>query len=245
MFKDIRIKIIRFLIELNEKIFFNRKLLKIYKSLIQDKPLYILDIGANTGQSIDIFLELNQKASIIAFEPNPTLFDFLKQKYSKIDNVDIIAKGVSNSIGKKIFYENVFHNTSSFEDLDYNSEYLKKKASILGVKPENIIKRSYEVEVTTLADFINTTCQQNIDILKIDTEGHEYACLIGLFEKSLKFSVKYIQIEVHNDDMYANNINFNEITILLNKHGFEMLKRVKHGFGDFEDVIFINKSVNS
>ena len=84
----------------------------------------------------------------------------------------------------KIFYENVLHESSTFEELNMESKYLKVKSSILGVKPKNIVKDSYPVEVTTLSHFIKSKGLKSIDILKIDTEGHEFECLEGLFQST-------------------------------------------------------------
>ena len=109
---------------------------------------------------------------------------------------------------------------------------------ILGVKPEEIVVKSYPVEVTTLSDFINDQCTETISILKIDTEGHEYACLAGLFKSQLRQDIEFIQLEIHYDDMYLNGKSLEEITEILNENGFSLEGKVKHGFGDFEDVIF-------
>jgi len=54
----------------------------------------------------------------------------------------------------------------------------------------------------------------------------------------LDVEVKYIQIEEHNEDMYLNKKSFNEIEELLSFNGYEILAKIGHGFGDFQDVIF-------
>ena len=199
----------------------------------------MIDVGANTGQSIDLFLTLNPNCEIFAFEPNPALFLRLKTKYAGNKNINLFQLGISDTIGYKTFHENIFHSTSSFEVVDLNTKYLKKKSKILGVKSEEIIKESYQVEVTTLADFISKHCNRPIDILKIDTEGHEYSCLNGLFTGE-PINIKFIQLEVHNDDMYINSKSFKDITELLHKNGFEIAEKVNHGFGDFDETIFRN-----
>ena len=64
----LRIKIVAFLIEINEKIFFYPKLRKALHSFLPQKP-FILDVGANKGQSIDFFISIRPTSSIISFEP--------------------------------------------------------------------------------------------------------------------------------------------------------------------------------
>lgn len=238
MLGKLQVWIVGEFIKLNEKYIFNKRLVKFYKNNLHKKIDFVVDVGANSGQSIDLFLELNPDCKIIAFEPNPRLARNLKAKFSHNPNVQSFQLGISDTVGQKTFYENVFDATSTFEELELTSKYLRTKARILGVKPEDIVVDSYPVEVTTLSDFINSRCTEPIDILKIDTEGHEYACLVGLFNSPLKQDIEFIQLEIHYDDMYLNGKTLKEMTEILNKNGFELEAKVKHGFGNFEDVVF-------
>lgn len=238
MIKKIRINFVKGFVELNEKLVFNKRVIKFYKNELSQNLNSVIDVGVNTGQSIEIFRRINNRCSVIGFEPNPTLFQRIKNKYAGDQNIKLHQLGISNQKGTKVFHENVLHSTSSFEDLSFDSQYLAKKARVLGVKKENIINKSYEVEITTLNDYINSNCNTDIDILKIDTEGHEYYCLEGLFLGELKVNVKYIQIEERNDDMYLNKKTFKEIQGLLDKNGYGVEGKIQHGFGDFQEVIF-------
>lgn len=243
MLKILRVWFIRSLIELNEKLIFNKRLLKFYKKRFRKEINFVIDVGANTGQSIDLFLKLNPNCQIIAFEPIPRLYQDLKRKYSDKPNIALFQLGISDEVGQKTFYENIFHATSTFEELDLTSNYLKTKSKVLGVKPDEIVKESYPVSVSTLSDFINSQHIETIDILKIDVEGHEYSCLIGLFKSQLHCSIECIQLEMHNDNMYLNKKSFKEISQILNKNGFEIEAKIKHGFGDFNEVVFRKQNI--
>jgi len=233
-----RINFVRKFIELNEKLIFNRRLLKFYKSEFGSDLKNVIDIGVNVGQTIELFLKINSECSITGFEPNPKLYNWLINKYKHNTNIKLQPEGISDKIGIKVFHENILHSTSTFETLNLESDYLNKKANILGVEKENIISNSYSVDVITLCKYINKNYTKDIDLIKIDTEGHEYYCLLGLFHESLKVKVSYIQIEEHNDDMYLNKKSFSDIKKLLNKNGYETSTRIKHGFGNFHEVIF-------
>ncbi len=232
-----RIQFIQFLLALIERLFFYPKLAAYYKREILDKNLVVVDVGANRGQSINFFIKHFFQVTLYAFEPNPRLFQNLKEKYKSNSLIFLFNKGISSINGELTFSETVLDETSTLEELNFSSVYLQKKAKILGVKPEKIIKETYCIEVITLADFLASNKISKIDILKIDTEGHEYKCLQGLF-KNKQVDVRYIQLENHNDDMYLNRSTFRDIENLLIRNGFILDKRIKHGFGDFDELVF-------
>ena len=240
---NIRIKIIQALININEQIFFYPKLKTFYKNQIKithphpSIPITILDVGSNKGQSIDFFCKIYKNVVIHAFEPNPILYNKIKNKYQNKKNIFIYNLGVSDINGQLELNETVTDETSTFEKLNYDSNYLQMKADVLGVKKEDIIKSKYLVDVVRLSDFIKNNNINNIHVLKIDTEGHELKCLKGLFLNDV-FDIKYIQLESHNDDMYLYNEAKDEIPDMLNANGFLKCTKIKHGFGDFNECIY-------
>lgn len=241
--KELRLRLIKKLIDINESVYFERRLYKFFKKEANLVPTTVIDVGANKGQTIDFFLKLNPSCRIYALEPNPTLHNLLLKKYVKYPGVKIFNFGISNFSGKKLFFENVLDYTSSFEILNKDSVYLKRKATVLGVKVDGIVSKQYEVEVLSLTDFIKQEVPEcKIDVLKIDTEGHEYYCLEGLFNGNGIPDLQYIQLENHHDDMYSNRIPYSEIQKLLEQNGFEEFRIVKHGLGDFDEVIYKFKS---
>ncbi|MDZ4824705.1 MAG: FkbM family methyltransferase [Flavobacteriales bacterium] len=237
MAASIRVKLVKKFIDLNEKIFFEPKLKSFYQSI--GKINVVIDIGANRGQSIDFFLSLNPSCTLYAIEPNPTLFALLEAKYKPNRNIRLFNFGISDAAGHKMFFENALDYTSSFEELNMDSSYLQKKANVLGVKKENLVINQYMVKTLTLSDFIrHAEITTPIDVVKMDTEGHEYHCIAGAF--SHQHTIRFIQLEHHNDDMYRNKFSFDEITKLLEANGFEEMKRIRHGFGNFDEVLFVS-----
>ena len=232
-----RIKLITYLIELNEAILFYPKLKRFYQKSLPNNPC-IFDVGANKGQSADFFLNIRPTAQITSFEPNPNLFQFLTNKYKGHKTMTLVNKGVSNAKQLLTFYINKLDLTSSFEPLNPDSKYLAKKAQVMGVKPSDIISETIEIETIALRDYIQTTGISHIDLLKIDTEGHELKCLTGLFPLQ-GCQIDRIQIENHQDDMYQTLDSFESIQDLLLTNGYQVETKIKHGFGDFYEVIFL------
>jgi FkbM family methyltransferase len=240
----IRSGIIISIINLLENIFFYPRLKRYLKDNLGESDI-IIDVGANRGQSIDIFRSIWKKAKIYSFEPNHELFQYLETKYSGDQNVILRNEGVSSETGEKIFYINQLDLTSSFSELNYESKYLETKGKILGYSVHNIIKNAINVSVIRLLDFIKNEGLEVIDLIKIDTEGHEYECLVGLFslpEAKRKFHVRFIQLEDHKDDMYLDRVDFDDIHALLEDNGYFLSYNIKHPFGNYFEKIYKYKN---
>jgi FkbM family methyltransferase len=150
----------------------------------------------------------------------------------------LVNKGVSNAKQILTFYINKLDLTSSFEPLNPDSKYLAKKAQVMGVKPSEIISESIEIETISLREYIEDKKIKHIDLLKIDTEGHELKCLTGLFPL-ITCEIDRIQIENHQDDMYKTLDSFESIQALLLENGYQVEVTIKHGFGEFYEMIFL------
>ncbi|HEY8897950.1 MAG TPA: FkbM family methyltransferase [Niastella sp.] len=243
MFSKLRIQAIKVIINTIEKFTFEKTLRKYYKGIFGSNINLVIDVGSNKGQTIDFFLKINPDCNIYGFEPNPGLYNYLVKKYEHLNNIRLFNMGVSSETGELIFNENVLNHTSTFENLNKDSAFLKKKAKILGVTVDNIIKNSYPVKTIALSEFIQSNIKSDIDILKIDTEGHEYSCLLGLFNNKLNIPIKYLQLESHNDDMYQNASSNQEIGTLLQQNNFKLVNKIAHRIGDFDELIYKNNKV--
>ncbi len=242
----LRTKLIQLYIHVNELLFFYPKLRKYYNSRLQKNNIIVIDVGANRGQTIDFFLKINPKSNICAFEPNKKLIDNLLQKYRDNHNIQIFNYGVSETSGELLFKENIMDETSTFENVNFESKYLEKKAKYLGVKKNDLIVNSYYVKVISLGKFLTEwDNKSDIDVLKVDVEGHELYCLKGLFSHpEVKKRIKFIQIESHHDDMYLHSNNQDLIHDLIANNGFKLDKKIRHGFGDFSELIYKNMDFN-
>ncbi len=153
----------------------------------------------------------------------------------------IFNKRISNFSGEMHLNINVLDLTSSFEELNYQSLYLKHKSRLLGLKnSKDIITVKQLVEVNTLDNEFNNLALSNVELLKIDVEGHELNCLLGLSSENAT-KIKFLQIEQHEDDMCLHKNQFSKISETLEKLGFKEIIRFKHGFGDFYEILYQNK----
>ena len=231
MITNFRLKLLTTIINVYETLYFDLILRNLLRKLMLKN---IIDVGANRGGFIKNLLRINQNLIIHAFEPNPTLFMELKEKFNK-ETIFLNNLAVSDTVEQKTFYENIFHLTSSLEKPNLDSKHSQRKIKAFGIKPDELIKNTYLVNTITLSQYLSDNQFEKLDLLKIDTEGHEYECLKGLFD-DLKVEVKYIQVEEHVSESHSkSSVESKKILI---ENNYKERFRIKHHLGKFYDVIY-------
>ena len=97
------------------------------------------------------------------------------------------------------------------------------------------------IKIITLDHFIENNEIENVDLLKIDTEGYEFNIIKGLSKHSNK--IKLIYFEHHYDDMIIKNYKFGDIHKLLQDNEFQKIFKVKMPFRKSFDYIYKNKKI--
>src|SRR4051794_13917120 len=77
------------------------------------RPL-IFDVGANIGQTIESILEVLNEPVIHAFEPMPSAFARLQDKFQSRPNIHLNNIGLGSKQGSLSLQENTLHMMSSF-----------------------------------------------------------------------------------------------------------------------------------
>ena len=208
----------------------------INKKLVKLNLKKVIDVGAHKGEFLTSALSTQKKLKVYSFEPQSEIFKKLKKKFKSRKNVFVYNKAISNVNMKKKLNINLKTSTSTFSNYNKNSYWKKTKDFVLtGFKKSSII-RSELVQSITLDNFCEKKKIKNIDLLKIDTEGHEAEVLQGA-KKLLKKNVKYILIEFHFSKIYK-NYNKNKIEKILKKNNFYLIRKFKFPFLTFEDRIY-------
>ena len=91
-----------------------------------------------------------------------------------------------------------------------------------------------------LYQYLNNKKIDNIDFLKIDTEGYELNILKGL--KDNIRSIKIIFFEHHYDNMVKKNYRFGDIHSLLINNKFKKIYKSKMPFRKTFEYMYINES---
>ena len=133
--------------------------------------------------------------------------------------------------------------SNTFNNLNMNSKYLKKKkfiTTLFGMK--KFIENKVPTKIVPLKDLIREEKIEKIDLIKIDTEGFEYNTLVGM-DSDIK-KVRFILFEHHYDNMIIKNYKFKDIHALLINNGFQKIYKIKMPFRKSFDYIYENQKVD-
>jgi len=175
----------------------------------------LIDAGANT----DLYGVVEfPAAQIFGFEPHPQTFQKLKNKiYGK--NVKLFNLGLSDKKRSAKLWDfaqdadlKLIQPTSTLASLDKTviQDLHKQKAQF------------FTVELTTLDLFSEKHKIKKIDLLKIDTEGHEYHVMAGAKKLLKKGQVRIVQFEFNEMNVMSRTF-LSDFYQLLPNHDFYRL----------------------
>ena len=220
-----------------------KKILNYFRSKLKDVSLVAIDVGTHKGETIDFFLDNFSVKQIYCCEPNIEVFSEInkKKKYQN-DKIKLFNFGLGQVNGEKQLSILRDSSSSTLNPFNENSEYFKRKKKILNYfsySDEYIAKKEL-VKILKTSDFINQNLIQNIDVLKIDTEGYEYKILKGINNDQFKF-IKFIYFEHHYDLMLNKGYKFRDINEFLIEKGFKKSFKIKMKFRKTFEYIYENK----
>ena len=175
-----------------------------------ENDFHIWDVGANKGYYIKKFLKINKGNSVIAFEPTPYLYKFLKYKFStsiKNKKLFVYNYALANKSKKTFFWISKEKKKSYANSLSYYPN--KIKIPVNQKKPDELITNK-KLKIPNL--------------IKLDIEGGELKFLEGS-KKILKYkALRHLFIEVHFsklNKLYGKN-GVTKIIKILKNSGFKI-----------------------
>lgn len=142
-----------------------------------------VNVGANIGAfSLNIAPHVNR---VFSFEPNPRTLKYLRAnvEMNALKNATVVPMGLSDKD----------------EELDIN---IKSLGSSSFHKHKNI-GDTERVKLTTLVSYTALNDIESVDIMKIDVEGHEMACLKGAVETISRSNKMAIVLELDSNTFLA------------------------------------------
>ena len=234
----------------------------IYKIIKKKKLKIIFDVGCFQGKFTKKMLNIDNKKKnksfFYLFDPNLNSSKYVKYLLQNNKNVRHFNIGLSNKIEEKIFYLNNFFEASgsSFQKL-LKDDKLWNLSRRFVLKILNIFSfsklpnfTSSKIKTNTIDNFCKLKKIDQIDLLKIDSEGHEEYILKGAEKKLKNNKINVIYTEVlGKKNMFHSKKN--KIIKYLKKYHFELVKNYPITsvgfFSDLKatDMLFVNKLYKS
>jgi len=147
--------------------------------LNSDKPMTIVDIGANIGVVTDYMRHKAKK--LYAIEPSPEHFEALKKnkEFNNWDNVEIFNFAIDDHNGEEKFHQNPKNRTCNSLAMVFNDETTET------------------VEVKSMDTFFEENGIEEVDFMKFDVEGAEDVILRSEGFKKVCEKIKNIEVEFH------------------------------------------------
>jgi FkbM family methyltransferase len=203
---------------------------KIVSFLKNKKIKIIIDIGAHKGEFLKAVSKIESAEKVYSLEPQKKIYKKLLEKTDAKRN-KAYNLAISNKEGQKKLSINKLSMTSTFSKVKKKSKYYRVKKFIVGNQ-----KVFEKVKVKKLDNFVKMIKIKNkIDLLKIDTEGHELEVLKSGIKTLSK--VKFILIEFRLNDMYL-NYSSTKIHNFLKQNKFKLVKKFKFPLFAMEDRIY-------
>jgi FkbM family methyltransferase len=196
---------------------------------LSKKTLTFLQVGSNNGgwgdpikkNIVDRYSKESIKVVGVLIEPVPYLFENLITSYSNVPNVFFENIAIDTKAGTRVFYQISQRAKSELEDKipiwwdqigSFDKDHINKHLSgILSSYIEEI-----EVPTQPLSLVIEKYGFRNVDLLHIDTEGHDLIVLesMGLSEnKPSVILIEHAHLNSEDREYLAN---------LLPEHGYKL-----------------------
>ena len=203
----------------------------------------VFDVGGNKGQSIEKFKKILNNPIIHSFEPNKEVFDIMYSNFKKDDKVFCNNFALGNKIENKEFNITEQTGKSSFYDLNTSKEWFKNRNK----RYTTHVASKEMVKVLTLDHYCNEKGINEIDLLKMDTQGYEEKILEGSLNFLKNKKIKFIVAEIIFNDYYDKYFLFSDIEKHLVPNNFRLVgieinnNNIFHGAMFGANVYYMNK----
>lgn len=206
--------------------------------------IVIFDIGAHLGQTTLSYKKFFKHSTVYAFEPHEESFEKMSKGLDGKSNIYLFNIALGESKIKMQYKINRNTATNSFLEIDDSAKEIW--GASVGIETEKI----RNMELNTLDDFVKEEQVNQIDILKIDTQGTEFNIIKGASTLMKENRIKLIYIEIILMPTYKDQKSFDEILSLMRESNFHLFKFYDLSYtrtGQLRqvDAIFICEDLNN
>jgi len=186
------------------------------EDLVKDlKFQTVFDIGSNKGQFILLVEKLFAiDKDIYSFEPIKEILEKQKKFFSNKKNISFFNFALGEKSSKKILYIAKRKDSSSF-----------LKINNIIKNTDHLVEEKREIEIKSLDEFMKNRNLTKPILVKIDVQGYELEVLKG--SRNFLKQIKYIIIEVSENEIYTGQALANNIIKYLNDMNFKPIKETK------------------
>lgn len=217
-------------------IFSSHKTIEILKQFLPENPV-IVEAGAFDGNdTIKMCLQWPM-STVHAFEPVPEIYQRLLKNTSKFSNICYYPFALSDHNGTALFHISERPTRPGIASQAGSLHAPKERL----LKSPLIFPRTIYVNTITLDEWTVKNNITTIDLLWLDTQGHELAIL-----KAAPRMITHINVivaEVSFIESYQSQPLYEEVVAWLQQHGFEYVGRdfVDTTTTFFGNVLFVRR----
>lgn len=183
------------------------------KAIVDSNNPVCFDVGANQGQTIQLLQQCFASPVIHAFEPSSTTYSSLvSQSFGPQVHLHQMALGEHSGTAE---FRNYKHSDlSSFLPVNPDAENIFAEVELISLE---------SVSVNTLDQFCAGQNIEQIDLLKIDTQGFELPVLRGGIELLRNKQIKTVLLELNFSMLYEKQSDPLDILHLLRDCGLRLV----------------------
>lgn len=190
--------------------------------------MIIIDIGAHDGSAFALPFAQNENNIVYAIEPIPELADTIRAHKKK--NLLVFCMALSDSDGEQEFYVNRDRQTSSLLESKSTSDWEDYAGQL-------VTEATITVPVSRLDKFLEEQSIEEVDLLKIDTQGNDFSVIKGGGDSISR--VKRIILEVQLSPLYKGAASKEQVISYLESKGFHCVSATPQTSGLEENLEFV------
>jgi FkbM family methyltransferase len=191
--------------------YYERHVVKLMKRLLRPGDV-AFDIGANVGCHTLIMSSLvAETGKVFAFEPHPSIFEKLRSNLdlNDADNVVPLPYAMSAASGDAILYS-------------FDEAYANQGMSSLSPLDEPRATLRFPVQCRSVDEIAQSQYLERLDLIKIDTEGHEADVITGARESIAKFKPRVV-LEYNRKAWKRAGNQFEDVITLFSEIEYEVM----------------------
>jgi FkbM family methyltransferase len=183
----------------------------------------VFDIGGNYGAWTDLILSTLNPREVIVFEPFPDHFRNLLAKYESEPQVKVYDMAVGSVTGEVDFHIN--------SDPRFNHSLLT-----LDPKADDWVTVDHTHKVSVSGVTVDSFCEghniNEIDVLKVDTEGADFLVLKGAQNMLEKGGIALVYLEVFLKPLMNNQGSLVDVVQFMEDLGYRIVNFYDHRYRD-------------